>query len=166
MTAHLVGSLNAAGLNPIVASCMLPAGASLQASLTASLALSAQASIGAPPLTSQLTALAEATAAVEAGIALGLPGVTFSVSAAANLVAQARLNLGLLGQLTALLGGPAMYVYAYSGGTVSTLGADISTALTAQPPPGLIPASACTGLLIGAGATAWVGIGPYFGGIV
>ena len=35
MTAHLVGSLNAAGLNPIVASCMLPAGASLQASLTA-----------------------------------------------------------------------------------------------------------------------------------
>ena len=165
MTATLIGSLNAGQLNPITLQCLGVAGAKLSADLAAAIALQAQVTIGVKPLTVQLAAIAEAEAVIAAGIALGLPGVTFSVSAAASLVAQARLALGLLGQLTALLGGPAGYAYQYSGGTVATLGADLSAGLVAQPPPGLVPASACAGLLIGAGATAWATISPYYGGL-
>jgi hypothetical protein len=165
MTATLIGSLNCAALNPISASVILPVGAQLEANLTAALALQASVSITPPTLAVQLAAVLEAAAAIEAGIALGLPGITFSVSAAASLVASARLAIGLLGDLTALLGGPAMYVYAYEGGTVSTLGSDLSSAIASQPPPGLAGPSACAGLLIGAGATAWANIGPYFGGL-
>jgi hypothetical protein len=167
MSASLVGSFNAGVLNPLSLTVLGTAGTQLEANLTAALALQAQVTVGVPTLSVQLAALLEAAAAIEAGIALGLPGVTFSVSAAATLVAAAEINLGLLGVLKALLGGPAMFVYKYSGGTVSTIGSDLSSAITAQPPPGLTGASAVTGLLVGAGATVWAsGISPYFGSIV
>ncbi len=165
MSATLVGSLNAGELNPITLQCLGVAGAQLQANLTAALALQAQVHVGVKPLAVQLAAIVEAEAVIEAGIALGLPGVTFSVSAAASLVANARLALGLLGELTALLGGPAAFVYSFSNGTVATLGADLSAGLVAHPPPGLVPSSSVAGLLIGAGATAWATISPYYGGL-
>lgn len=165
MSSTLVGSLNAGALNPITLQTLGIAGAQLQASLNAALALQVQAHVGAPPLPLQLTALLQAEAAIRAGIALGLPGVTFSVTAAASLVAAARLALGNLGLLTAMLGGPSMYVYSYSGGTIATLGADIGAGLVAQPPPGLVPSSATAGILLGAGVTAWATIKPYFGGV-
>jgi hypothetical protein len=166
MSAALVGSLNAGGLNPLSLSVLGLAGAQLQANLTGALSLQAQASLGAPPLTAQLQSLLEAVAALEAGIALGLPGVTFSVSAAAAVVADAQAKLGGLGALLALLGGPSMFVYAYAGGTVATLGADLSAAIVAEPPPGLVGSSQVAGLLIGAGATVWAtAISPYFGGL-
>lgn len=165
MTSTLVGSLNMGELSPICLQCLGAAGAQLQANLNGALALEAQVHVGVRPLALQLQALTEVEAVIEAGIALGLPGVTFSVSAAAQLVANARLALGLLGQLTALLGGPSAYVYSYSGGTVATLGADLSAGLVAQPPPGLLPASATAGILVGAGATAWLGVKPFFGGV-
>ena len=165
MTATLVGGLNMGQLNPISLQCLGVAGASLQANLNAALALQAQVQVGVKPLAVQLAAIAEAETVIEAGIALGLPGVTFSVSAAADLVASARLALGLLGELTALLGGPAAFVYQYSGGTVATLGADLTAGIAAQPPPGLVPSSDVAGLLIGAGVTDWLSINPYFGGL-
>jgi hypothetical protein len=167
MSAAFVAALSAGGLNPLSLTVLGTAGAQLSANLTAALSLEAQVSVGATTLATQLVALLEAAAAIEIGIAQGLPGITFSVSAAAQLVAAAQLGLGLLGELTVLLGGPAMYVYKYSGGTVSTIGSDLSTAITGHPPPGLTGASACTGLLVGAGATVWAsGISPYFGSIV
>jgi hypothetical protein len=165
VSATLVGNLNAGALNPITLQCLGLAGAKLQADLNAALSLQAQVHVGVKPLQVQLAAIVEAEAVIAAGIALGLPGVTFSVSAAAALVVNARLALGLLGPLTAMLGGPAMYVYSYSGGTIATLGADIGAGLVAQPPPGLVPSSACAGILLGAGATAWVSVKPYFGGV-
>lgn len=166
MTATLVAGVTSPGaLNPITLECLGSAGAQLSANVTAALALQAQAQIGAPPLTAQLTALLEAEAALQAGIALGLPGVTFSVSAAATLVASAQAALGVLGQLTALLGSAGIFVYEYSGGTVATLGADLTAGLVAQPPPGLAPGDAVAGVLVGAGASTWVGVQPYFGGL-
>lgn len=165
MSATLIGSLNAGELNPICLQTLGAAGAQLSAQLAAALALQAQVSIGVTPLSAQLVVLEEVAIALEASIALGLPGVTFSVSMAAALVASIRVQIGLLGQLTLLLGGPAMFVYSYSGGTVSTLGADLTAGIAGSPPPGLTGASAVTGILLGAGATAWLGIGPYFGGV-
>ena len=165
MTATLIGSLNPGEINPITLQCLGVAGAQLNANLAAALALQAQVHVGVKPLSVQLAAIAEAETVIAAGIALGLPGVTFSVSAAADLVASARLSLGLLGRLTALLGGPSAFVYAYSGGTVATLGADLSAGLVASPPPGLVPSSSVAGLLIGAGATAWATLSPYYGGL-
>ena len=165
MTATLIGSLNAGTLNPITLQCLGVAGAQLQANLNAALALQAQVHVGVKPLAVQLAALVEAETVIEAGIALGLPGVTFSVSAAADLVASARLALGLLGQLTAFLAGPDFFAYSYAGGTVSSLGADISAGISGSPPPGLLPSSSVSGILLGAGASAWIGIRPYFGGL-
>ena len=165
MSATLIGSLNAGALNPLTLQSLGLAGAQLQANFNGALALQAQVHVGVPTLPTQLAAIVQAEAAIAVGIAEGLPGVTFSVSAAADLVTNARLALGLLGQLTALLGGPEMFVYAIHGGTVATLGSDISAGLVAQPPPSLVPSSAVAGLLIGAGATAWARIGPYWGGL-
>jgi hypothetical protein len=165
VTATLVGNLSAGLLNPITLSCLGVAGAQLQANLNAALALQAQVTVGVKPLSVQLAALVEAEAVIQAGIAAGLPGVSFSVSAAANLVAQARLALGLLGELTAYLAGPELFVYEFSGGTVSSLGSDLSAGIAGSPPPGLLPGSAVAGVLVGAGASAWVGIKPYFGGL-
>lgn len=165
MSATLIGSLNAGQLNPICVQTLGSAGAQLSAQLTAALALQAQVTVGVPSLATQLQVLEEAAVAISAGIAQGLPGVTFSVSMAATLVASLQAQLGLLGQLTALLGGPAMFVYSYSGGTVSTLGADLTAGIAGSPPPGLVGSSAVAGILLGAGATAWLSIKPYFGGV-
>lgn len=165
MTATLVGDLNMGELSPICLQCLGVAGAQLQANLNGALALQAQVNVGVRPLEVQLQALAEVETVIEAGIALGLPGVTFSVSAAANLVAQARLALGLLGQLTALLGGPAAFVYSVTGGTVATIGSDLTAGILAQPPPGLLPSSSVAGIMVGAGVTDWISIKPFFGGV-
>jgi hypothetical protein len=165
MTATLVGSLNPGLLNPISLSCLGAAGAQLSAQLTGALNLQAQVAVTPPTLALQLEALLSAVAQLQAGIALGLPAVSFSVTQAAALVASIEAQIGLLGVLTALLGGPAMYVYEYSGGTVSTLGTDIAAGLSGSPPPGLVPSSSVAGLLIGAGVTDWVTLSPYFGGL-
>ena len=166
MTATLVGAVTTPGaLNPIVLQTLGLAGAQLQGNLTGALALQAQVQIGVPSLPQQLANLIHAEAAISVGIAQGLPGVTFSVSMAADLVAAARLALGNLGQLTALLGAPALFCYEISGGNLSHMGSDLSTAIAGTPPPGLVPLSSVAGVLVGAGATAWVGIKPYFGGL-
>lgn len=164
MTATFVADLNAGGLCPPVLVGLGPAGAQLEANLSAALALQVQASIGAPPLAVQLANLEAVAAVIAEGVALGLPGITFSISAAASLVASAQAALGALAGLTAMLGGPAMYVYSYSS-TVGTIGSDLSTAISGTPPPGLVPSSACAGILVGAGVTAWATIKPFFGGL-
>lgn len=166
MTATLVGAVTTPGaLNPLVLQTLGLAGAQLQGNLTGALALQAQVQVGVPSLPQQLANLIHAEAVIAVGISEGLPGVTFSVSMAADLVAAARLALGNLGTLTALLGAPSMFCYEYSGGTVLSLGADIAAGLVAQPPPGLVPLSSVAGVLVGAGATAWIGVRPYFGGL-
>lgn len=167
MTATLVGNLSAGALNPLSLSVLGTAGVQLEANLTSALALQAQASIGAPALTVQLQAVEEAAASLALGISLGLPGVTFSIAAAAALVAAAELALGQLGILVSLLSAPAggMFVYAYTGGTLGSLGSDLSSALTANPPSGLVSSSAVSGLLLGAGTTNWATVSPYFGGL-
>jgi hypothetical protein len=169
MTATLVGSFNAGVLCPDVSLSIGLAGAQLEANLNAALAV--QASIGITPptlavqLTAMLAAMASIQAALQAGIALGLPGVSISVSVAAELVAKAELALGNLSILIGLLGGPSMFVYSYSGGTVATIGADVAAGLTGSPPPGLAPTDPVSGILVGASPGAWAGISPYFGGI-
>jgi hypothetical protein len=169
MSALLVGSLNAGLLCPEVELSIGLAGAQLEANLTAALAIQASVSVTPPTLVAQLTAMlavmTEIQAALQAGIALGLPGVSISVSAAATLVANAQLALGNLSILIALLGGPSMFVYSYSGGTVSTIGSDLSAGITASPPPGLLPSDPVRGLLVGASPGGWTGISPYFGGL-
>lgn len=165
MTATLVGELNAGALCPPVVTALVPAGAQLSANVTAALALQAQASIGAPPLTQQLASLNAAVTNLQAGIAIGLPGVTFSVADAAALVAAANAALGNLSTLIGLLGGPNMFVYSYSGGTLSTIGSDLSTAITGTPPAGFIGSSPVSGILVGASPGNWATINPFFGGI-
>ena len=168
MSTTLQGSLNAGLLCPEVTASISFAGAQLEANLTAALAIQASVSITPPTLTAQLTAMlavmTEIQAALEAGITLGLPGVSISVAAAAELVAKAQLSLGNLSILLGLLGGPSMFVYSYSGGTVASLGADITAGMVAQPPPGLAPGDPVSGILVGASPGAWAGISPYFGG--
>jgi hypothetical protein len=168
MAAALVGELSLGVLNPVTLSALLPAGLQLQGNLTAALSLQASVQIGAPTfptLALQLEELLSVTIpAMQAGIALGLPGITFSVSAAAALVAAAELALGNLNILIGLLGG-SVFVYSFAGGTVSTIGSDLTAAITASPPPGLTGASAATGLLIGAAASNWATVSPYFGGL-
>ena|SRR5271166_250919 len=164
MSCTLVGDISIATLNPVVATGIAPAGAQLAGNVTAALALQAQASIGAPPLTSQLASMQAAIQSITEGIALGLPGVTFSVSDAAALVANAKATLGSLGTLLTLLGA-SVYCYEYSGGSVTNLGSDLSAGVTAHPPPGLSGGSIVAGVLIGAEASAWAGVAPYFGGL-
>jgi hypothetical protein len=169
MTAALVGDLNAAALCPEIMLSIGFAAPQLQASLTAALAIQASVSITPPTLAVQLEAMlaviANIQVAIEAGISLGLPGVSISVSAAAELVATATLALGNLSILIGLLGGPSFFVYEFSGGTVSTIGSDLATAITATPPPGLTGASAVSGILIGAAPTPWLAVKPFFGGV-
>ena len=164
MSASLVGSLSAGALCPTVAAAVLPVEAQLAAALQGALALQVQAGIGAPPLLVQRASLVAALAALDLGIALGLPGVTFSVADAAGLVAAARLDLAGLDVLAALLAGPGMHVYSYSGGTLATLGADLAAGIASQPPPGLSPVSPVSGLLVGASPATWATISPFFGG--
>ena len=169
MSATLVGSLNAGLLCPEIMLSIGFAAPQLQASLTAALAIQASVGITPPTLVVQLqamvTAIAQIEAALTAGIALGLPGVSISVSAAAELVLQARLALGNLTILIGLLNGPAMFVYQYSGGDVATLGTDLAAGLVAQPPPGLAPGDPVSGILLGASPGGWAGISAFFGGI-
>lgn len=165
MSATLVGALNMGELSPICVQGLGAAGAQLQANLTGALALQSHVSIGAPPLVAQVASLEAAIANLESGIALGLPGISFSIAQAAQLVAACQVAIGTLGTLTALLGGPAAYVYSYSGGTVSTIATDLGTAITGSPPPGLTGSSATAGILVGAGVTDWVSISPFFGGV-
>ena len=169
MSATLVGSLNAGLLCPEIMLSIGFAAPQLQASLTAALAIQASVSITPPTLAVQLqamlTVIAEIQAALEAGIALGLPGVSISVSAAAELVLQARLALGNLTILIELLGGPSMFVYSLSGGTVANMGTDITAGVIADPPPGLAPGDPVSGILLGASPGAWAGVAPFFGGV-
>jgi hypothetical protein len=167
VTAVLVGSLTAGELNPPTLTATASVEAQLSANLTAALALQAQASLGAPPLTVQLAAVVEAEAALNLGISLGLPGVTFSISAAAALVAAAQLALGNLTVLVNLLAGPSggMFVYSYAGGTLSSLGSDLTSALSSTPPPGLPGSTPVAGILVGASASSWATVSPYFGGL-
>ena len=167
MSATLVGSLTAGALNPLTLSAVLPVEAQLQSNLQGALSLQAQAEIGAPSLSVQKASILEALAAIELGITLGLPGVTFSLAAAAALVASAEAALAGLGVLAGLLGGPSggMFVYSYSGGTLASLGVDLTSTLTAQPPAGLLPSSGVSGLLIGAASAPWLTVAPYFGGL-
>ena len=164
MTCTLVGDVTIGALNPIVLSSLGSAGTQLAGNVTAALALQAQASIGAPPLTEQLAAMQAAVSSLEQGIALGLPGVTFSVSDASALVVAARAALGTLGTLVGLMSA-SVYCYEYSGGIVTNLGSDISSGVTGSPPPGLSGGTIVAGVLVGAQATAWAGISPYFGGL-
>jgi hypothetical protein len=164
MTAALVGSLNAGQLNPLSLQALGSAGAQLSANLTAALQLQVQASIGAPPLSVQLANVEAAALVLEAGISAGLPGVTFSVSQAAALVASARAALGILADLTALLNGPAMFVYSYAS-NLGNIGTDLASAITATPPFPFVGGSPTAGLLIGASPGDWSTINPYFGGI-
>lgn len=165
MSAALVGELNAGALCPPVVTALVPAGAQLQANVTAAASIQAQAIAGAPPLTAQLAALNTAITNLTNGIALGLPGVTFSVAAAANLVAAANAALGNLATLTALLGGPTMFVYSLSGGTLNTIGSDLTSAISGSPPPGFVGTSPVSGLLVGASPGNWATINPFFGGL-
>lgn len=169
MSASFVAELNAGALCPDVALSIGLAGSQLEANLTASLAIQASVGVTPPTLAVQLTAMlaviAEIQAALSAGITIGLPGVSISVSVAAALVAKAQLELGNLSILLSLLGGPAAFVYSYSGGTLSTIGSDLSAAITATPPPGLTGASPVSGILLGASPGAWAGIAPFFGGL-
>lgn len=168
MTATLVSGL--AGLNcgqlcPPVLLGLGPASAQLEANLSASLSLQASASIGAPQLTVQLQALEQAALGIEAGIAAGLPGVTFSVSAAASLVANAQAALGALSGLLALLTGPSAFVYSVAGGTVGTIGSDLTAGISGTPPPGTSPSDPVAGILVAATPASWTLISPFFGGL-
>jgi hypothetical protein len=165
MSAVLIGNMTPATLCPTVALAIAPVGAQLQAQLAGALSLQVQAGIGAPPLTVQKAALLDAVAALELGISLGLPGVTFSVSAAAALVASARAALAGLDVLMALLALPAGFVYAYSGGTLSSLGADVTAGIIAGPPVGMTPSSPVSGFVIGASPATWATVAPFFGGV-
>ena len=167
MTVELVGSLTAGALNPATLAAILPCEAKLSADVSAALALQAQAEIGAPSLSVQYAAVVEAEAALNLGISLGLPGVCFSVSAAAALVASARLALGNLSILVSLLSAPSggMFVYSFAGGAARSWGSALVAGRANQPPPGVLPPDEVSGLLIGAGTSGWATVAPYFGGV-
>jgi hypothetical protein len=165
MSAVLIGELGLGVLNPLTLEATADVSAGLNAQLTGALALQAQVAITPPTLAVQLAALLKVVAQLEASIALGLPGISFSASAAAALVAKIEAEIGVLFELTALLMGASVFVYSYSGGTVSTIGSDLSSAIATSPPPGLIGSSPVTGLLLGASAPVWPTIAPYFGGL-
>ncbi len=165
MSATLVGELPLGVLNPAVELALAPAAAQLSGNLTAALALQASLSVAFPTLAMQLETLLTVTIpSLQAGIALGLPGITFSASAAAALVASAELELGKLQVLLNLLGG-SVFVYRFSGGTVSTIGSDLASAITSTQPPGLISTDPVSGILIGASPGSWSTISPYFAGL-
>lgn len=166
MGAALVGEMSLGVLNPAVELALAPAGAQLTGNVTAALSLQASLDVAFPTLAVQLDTLINVTIpSLQEGIALGLPGVTFSASAAAALVAKAELALGNLKILIGLLSGGNVFVYSFSGGTVSTIGSDLATAIAAQPPPGLSSGSGASGILIGASPSAWSTVSAYFGGL-